>query len=179
MYLSVAIQTGFAYQPEVARAPTGGVQLRIPDAVLPGMPGCNMALLTQQWLAGNQHVVIYRAVWCMAIGAVILDRFVLKQKRTTLFRVATVTGFIHRGLKQHRRAFTAMCVMAIRAGNHAFRYGVSGKAKLVDSFILVTAKAYFLLFSPDTDAVLCAVYVMAAGTGDIRQRMFTGMPLLL
>ncbi len=83
-----------------------------------------MAFQAERLVSLAQHLGVHRAVRLMAGGAAFAHRFVLKDKRTTLRRVATAARIKLRGMRRAAahdgRAFVR--VVAVAAGNLAFHH---------------------------------------------------------
>lgn len=105
----------------------------------------------------------------MTVEAILRDGGMLEQKRTALFRVALITGFID-GIrfKQIFRG-TAVGIVAIDATDLAFKQGHVGAPEKLGTLFLVAHETGFI------DAFSCQQSgigefrhrVMAIGTGDV------------
>ena len=83
MNLRMAVSTGMVDEIKVIGSLRGG-----------GMPGFNMAPLTDPAHFGKQHLVMVRAVGVMTIQTILRHRRMRPQKRASFFSVTFIAGFI-------------------------------------------------------------------------------------
>ena len=139
MDLGVAINTPAIYGPYVQRFSGGGRMTR---------QHMNMALLAQQMNASRQKLGIARTMRRVTVHAILADRRVVPQKRTSLFSMAGVTQIIDGMIRQHLPALPAMRIVAGSAANlHIAKLGAKQvRGALEESFPLlgVATKTSFL-----------------------------------
>jgi hypothetical protein len=103
MDLGMAIGTAAIYGPYVQRFPGGGRMAR---------QHMNMALLAQQTNASSQKLVIVRTMRRVTVHAVLADRGMVPEKRTSFFGMARVTHIIDGVIHEHLPTLPAMRVVA-------------------------------------------------------------------
>ena len=138
------------------------------DLTLTGLRGFQVAAQAEVGVAGDQHLLIYRAMGAMAGNAAFLDRAVFEDKRALLGDMAFGAGLVH---ALERQPFTLdgvalMDVVAVDAAHVAVEDRVSvGEAELA-AFVDVALEAGLgrLLGIDDITATAAGGGVEAAGT---------------
>jgi len=136
-----------------------------------------VACLAQEGCPRLQQICRCRAVWVVAIAAVLVYRLVAMHKGPTLFHMAGVASLHYRVALHEAGACGAVGVVAIRARHLAFKHGVvRGLVDLV-ALLLVASKAGFALGALVTHGVLGLVHGMAGRTGDIAGLVDAAFPV--
>ena len=104
------------------------------------MPRFDMAALAKSRFPGVQQLRLTRAVWIMAVGAVLHCRGMFPQERTPMLCMTVVAGLVDRGLNQHGWIRRSMRVMAVGASDLAFSERHVGRAIYLGTAHLVTAE---------------------------------------
>jgi len=84
----------------------------------------NMALLAQQMNASSQKLGIVRTMRRVTVHAILADRRMVPQKRTSFLRMAGVTHIIDGVIHEHLAALPTMRIVAGRAPDlHVAKFG--------------------------------------------------------
>lgn len=103
------------------RRTTGQIVRSAPDA---GMSKPGMTLLAQNRSAPGQHGRIVRAMWLVAMRAILGNRSMLPQEWAAGLGMATSAVLVDSQFAEHGFAAGAMRLMTVRAGHFSMAYGM-------------------------------------------------------
>ena len=87
---------------------------------LGGVPAAVVARVAHPWHSNLQKLGVVRAVWFVAVRAILQHRRVLPEKGPASFAMAAEAIFVGRALDELLRIRRAMRIVAARAGDFAF-----------------------------------------------------------
>ena len=135
----MAIDTAAIEGPYVQRSSGGGRMAR---------QHMNMALLARQTSASSQKLGIVRTMRRVTVHAILANRRVIPEKRTSLFGMAGVTHIIDGVIDEHLPTLPAMRIVAGRAADlHVALLGAEQMAGTLEQgfpLFLVTAQTGFI-----------------------------------
>ena len=136
-----------------------------------------VTVLTQHRRSRFQERPDIRAVWRVAVGAVIDNRGVFPEERAALFRMAGIAGLVDRVLDQQRRPVRSMRVVTLGASDLAGEDRVGRDAVNLRPLRLVAGKADLGLGKLVHHPLIGDVNVMAVAAGHAARLMLAAAPV--
>lgn len=136
-----------------------------------------MTFLTKKGGTYSQQIGCCGSMRIMAKRTILLNRWMIANKRPAFFHVAGITGVIHTVLKHFTGASGAMRIMAIRANYLTFPDGVAGRPVNLCTLFFMTGKTDFCLKISIADFIPVCMNLMTGGTGDVAIRMCAAGPM--
>ena len=115
----------------------------------------------------------------VAKRAIFLNRWVVADERAAFFHMAGITSVVNAIPHHAAGSRRAVRIMAIGANYFSFPGRMAGGAVDLCTLFFMTGKTYFRLRDAVAYFVLCGMYLVTGGAGDITIGMGTADPMHL